>query len=439
MRISTLTSITINIKKHNNTNKTIYGSQNHEFSNFKKNIPHSPLFLGKVNLAKISDKKSLTKSIQALFPENQLPKSSLTKFVWEIANPKNDKSPNYNLKLNSQSYKIFSDLVNGYEGSLDLNKDSKITGMKNKDLLMSFVRVSQEKGTSDFYIDLSKNNKPLFNHMIKSILSITPEKLDAILDYKHSSWRMGAFISSCNVPYIKGELENNNPWAMNYVNYAKNPDAKDVFNDVNILTNAIENSKIDDRFVLYRGDQFDGILNLIYDKEGNICRLGSEIENFIKNNPNATENEISNFATNILKGKKFTKDRFMSMSASKDLACKWATSNKINSKDCNQYGAVVFEETIPVGNGLIFMEPYNAIKDNNEDQFEFLGQRGDNHVVTAATFDKDKKILFVKTILEHNIPKTLYPVNFPTINKESATPQDVINAIEAKEYNYSWQ
>ena len=166
MRISTLTSITINSKKHNNTNKTIYGSQNHEFSNFKKNIPHSPLFLGKVNLAKISDKKSLTKSIQALFPENQLPKSSLTKFVWEIANPKNDKSPNYNLKLNSQSYKIFSDLVNGYEGSLDLNKDSKITGMKNKDLLMSFVRVSQEKGTSDFYIDLSKNNKPLFKRII---------------------------------------------------------------------------------------------------------------------------------------------------------------------------------------------------------------------------------------------------------------------------------
>ena len=66
---------------------------------------------------------------------------------------------------------------------MNLNEDSNIIGMKNKDLLMSFVRISQEKGTSDFYIDLSKNNKPLFNHMIKSILSITPEKLDAILDY----------------------------------------------------------------------------------------------------------------------------------------------------------------------------------------------------------------------------------------------------------------
>ena len=438
MKISAIANISIN-NKNNNINKTFYEPKNQKSNKYSTNINRTPLFLGKTNLVKYSNKKTLIKPIQTMFPNNQLPESSLTKFVWEIADSMGAKSSKYNFNLNPQSYKIFADLVNGYEGNLNLNEDSNIIGMKNKDLLMSFVRISQEKGTSDFYIDLSKNNKPLFNHMIKSILSITPEKLDAILDYKHSSWRMGAFISSCNVPYIKGELENNNPWAMNYVNYAKNLDAKAVFNDVNILTNAIEDSKIDDKFVLYRGDQFDGILNLIYDKDGNICRLGSEIESFIKNNPNATEDEIGSFASNILKGKKFTKDRFMSMSASKDLACKWATSNQINSKDCNKYGAVVFEETIPVGNGLIFMEPYNAMKDNNEDQFEFLGQRGDNHIVTEARFDKEKKILFVKTELEHNIPKTLYPVNFPTINKDSATPQDVINAIEAKEYNYSWQ
>ena len=439
MRISAITNIEMFSKVQNSNNTNVIKDHNSQINEFKNNINYNPLFLGKINLVKISSQKTLIKPIQKMFPSNSLPKSPLTKIVWERANSGNTKTPEYDLKLNLESYKIFADLVKEYQGFVDFNADSKIFGMKNKDLLMSFVKMTQEKGTSNFYIDLSKTNKPLFNHMIKSILSITPETLNAILDYKHSSWRMGAFISSCNIPYIKGELENNNPWAMDYVNYADNNDAKSVFNDVNTLTNAIENSKIDNKLILYRGDQFDGILNLIYDNNGNICRLGSKIEDFIKNNPNATEEEISNFATNILKGKKFTKDRFMSMSASKDLACKWATSNKINSKDCNQYGAVVFEETIPVGNGLIFMEPYNAMKDNNEDQFEFLGQRGDNHIVTAARFDKDQKILFVKTELEHNIPQILYPVNFPTINKTTATPQDVINAIEAKEYNYAWQ
>jgi len=380
-------------------------------------------------------------SIRLMFPKNKIPESNFAKRIWENCETNISNISKYNLELNPKSYEIFAKFVNLFDGDLDLNADSKIPNMKNKDLIMSFVKITQEKKSSDFYINLAKKDKALFNHMMRSIISITPEQLDVILDYKHNSWRTGTFISSCNVAYIKGQLEAGDKWAFDYVNYAQNADAKKVFDDVNTLTSAIEESKINENCILYRGDQFDGILNLIYDENGNICHLGSQIENYIKNNPQATPNEISEFASKTLIGKKFTKDRFMSMSANKELAEQWATSNMIvlGRNNSNPYGCVVFEEVLPKNNGLIFMEPYNALKDNRDDQFEFLGQRGDNHVVIDTKFDGNKKILYIKTILEHNIPKTLYPVNFPNIDKNLTTREEIIKAIDNKEYDYSWK
>ena len=111
----------------------------------------------------------------------------------------------------------------------------------------------------------------------------------------------------------------------------------------------------------------------------------------------------------------------------------------LGRNNSNPYGCVVFEEKFPKNNGLIFMEPYNVLKDDREDQFEFLGQRGDNHVVIDAKFDGNKKILFVQTVLEHNTPEILYPVNFPNIDKNTSTKEEVIKAINNKEYNFAWK
>ena len=443
MKISAITSLQTQQYsstgfKTNQNNKHLPKLNNENFDSHKLNFCYIPSF-GKKASPSNSVNNYSAKNIKAMFPNNEIPKSILTDMIWETPNTDKDKPVKHDYKLNPQSYQIFTKLINAYDEKLDLKADSKIPGLKNKDLLMSFVKITQKKDSSKFYTTLAKENKPLLNHMIKSIVSITPEQLRAIMDYKHNSWRMGTFISSCNVPYIKGQMENDNKWAWDYVNYAQNPDAKDVFNDVNLLTNSIEDSKLQDTVTLYRGDQFTGILDLIYDEKGNILQLGSQVEKFLKNNPNATKEEINDYASKLLVGKKFTKDRFMSMSANKDLAYQWATSNLINGGENRPQGCVVFEEVVPKGNGLIFMEPYNAMKDNHDDQFEFLGQRGDNHVVKSVDFNKDQKVLYVKTALEHNIPEILYPANFPNIDKSTATKEDVIKAIDNKEYNYDWE
>lgn len=87
----------------------------------------------------------LAKSIQAMFPNNKLPESILTKIIWENAESNITKAAKYNLELNPKSYEIFAEIINSFNENLDLNADSKIPNMKNKDLLMSFVKVTQEK------------------------------------------------------------------------------------------------------------------------------------------------------------------------------------------------------------------------------------------------------------------------------------------------------
>ncbi len=55
-------------------------------------------------------------------------------------------------------------------------------------------------------------------------------------------------------------------------------------------------------------------------------------------------------------------------------------------------------------------------------------------IVTDVKFNKDDRGLYVKTELQHNTPEILYPVEFPTIDKKTATKENILDAIDNDEY-----
>ena len=96
------------------------------------NVVHYPVFFGKSNLITNQSPKLTIKNVRTMFQNDELPESSLTKVVWERSNLDDTKAPEYDLKLNQESYKIFAEIIGEYEGELNLNADSNIPGMKNK-------------------------------------------------------------------------------------------------------------------------------------------------------------------------------------------------------------------------------------------------------------------------------------------------------------------
>jgi len=355
--------------------------------------------------------------VKKMFPNGKLPASSYTDQIWgkPIRDRKGKIIQVFDRKIDDATAQITALYMDA------LGKDAKyweslsgISGVTKKEVITNFAKYTNVQGTSDFYINLAKQSPKDFENIMESMLNqVRVKGSNYIFDYKKSSWPINSGISSYNIDFVKSMFSTNNPYRWDYIGYFKNNSA--AVEQINGLTDLIAQSSLKNKTTLYRGEQLDGVLNLLKDAKGRPIKAGKSIEKFIKGHPNATSAEVESFVDNLLSGYKFEQDRFMSTTINRDFAVEWATSNKINGGKKNPV-SVVWKIKADKGAKGVFASPFDAISNNYYDQFEFLVQRQSALKYVDCAFDKKTGILEIEVLLDQT--KTPEAVKIVDYSKE---------------------
>ena len=340
------------------------------------------------------------RDVKQMFPKGKLPENVYTKTIWgePIKDENGRRVQSFDRKIDETTAQIAALYMRALGKDVNyLETPSSIEEMSKKALLVSFAKYTNMKGTADYYIDLAETSPKDFENIMESMLN-QPKAVsfEYAVFFKDNSWPINSGISSFNLNFIRMLFTRNLPYRWGYINYFQRMPG--TLAAVNGLTDFISHSYLKNKTKLYRGGQLDGVLNLLKDKQGRDLRAGTAIENFIKSNPDATEDVIEEFVDSLLVGQQIEQDRFLSTTMNRDLAVEWASSNRINGGQRNPF-KVVWKIHAEQGEKGAFLEPFNRMTNNYYDQYEFLLQRSSLLKYVDCRFEKETGILEIEVQL----------------------------------------
>lgn len=163
---------------------------------------------------------------------------------------------------------------------------------------------------------------------------------------------------------------------------------------INSLTNYLNKSIIHSDLITYRGEGYNGILNLYKTMDGK--PLGKSMEELVIKN--ASEDEIYDFIDKELIGKRVRQSRFMSATLNKDIAIEWAhigASKIAHIQSTN--GAICWEISAAQNKKGAYIEDFNLMRTMKQNEVIF--QRDSQLEIYDAELDVSSKTWIIRAKL----------------------------------------
>ena len=345
------------------------------------------------------------------------------------------------LRLSDKDFEIAAKYMNA------INKDpkywgenSKIEGVSKRELVVDFAGYTNYHGTTDFYLNLIKENPDLFKDIMASMLDgetkYSFDELEGLFKYKKNSQKINKALSKIKLHEVrdffkeiaKKEIDNlrselndikNNLMKIDLLEDFKKDNIGD---DTNKITEFISECSLKNNTTLYKGGQIHGLLNSQNSTTNMGKKLGDAIKSYIKDNKGDSK-KIKKFVNKELNGRTFVQERFISTTLKEYMAVGWATDNLTGDRTKDS-SPLVFQISAPANTKAAFMETFNPQSNGltqHYDQYEVLEQRESKISFGSKSFvgyDEKNNILTLSAKLEQKQNPTKFSENLTKIKKD---------------------